>query len=75
MAELSDFVGTWRAEKGAPLSSHTFMWENTASGLRGRWIIEAPDMHPHALRASTAAQGDLSFVEGRRPSLGAEEAS
>jgi hypothetical protein len=41
MGELGDFVGTWRAEKRAPFSSHTFMWENTGTGLRGRWIIEA----------------------------------
>lgn len=59
MAELSDFVGTWRAEKGAPLSSHTFVWENTAAGLRGRWIIEAPDSP--ATRAMAAAGRPTRF--------------
>ena len=40
MGEWSDFVGTWRAEKGAPFSTHTFTWENTGTGLRGRWIVD-----------------------------------
>ena len=59
MLELSHFVGTWRAEKGAPLSSHTFMWEQTAAGLRGRWIIEAPDSP--ATRAMAAAGRPTRF--------------
>jgi hypothetical protein len=53
MAGLSDFVGTWRAERGAPFSIHTFTWEETGTGLRGRWVIEAPDSP--AARAPTAA--------------------
>ena len=59
MAELSDFVGTWRAENWAPLSSHTFMWEQTDAGLRGRWIIEAPDSP--ATRAMAAAGRPTRF--------------
>jgi hypothetical protein len=53
MAGLSDFVGTWRSGKGAPLSTHTFTWEDTAAGLLGRWIIEASDSA--AVRAAAAA--------------------
>jgi hypothetical protein len=53
MTGLSDFVGTWRAEKGAPFSTHTFTWEDTGIGLRGRWVIEAADSP--AARAATAA--------------------
>lgn len=59
MGELRDFVGTWRAEKGAPFSNHTFTWENTASGLRGRWIIEAADSP--AMRAAAAAGRPTRF--------------
>jgi hypothetical protein len=53
MAGLSDFVGTWRAERGAPFSIHTFTWEDTGTGLRGRWVIEAADSP--AARAAAAA--------------------
>lgn len=41
MTDLRDFVGTWRAERGAPHSAHTFTWTTTDHGLRGEWIIEA----------------------------------
>ena len=58
MPELSDFVGTWRAEYWA-LSNHTFMWEQTAAGLRGRWIIEVPDSP--ARRAMAAAGRPTRF--------------
>jgi len=61
MGELSDFVGTWRAERGAPFSSHTFTWENTATGLRGRWIIEAADTPE--VRAAAAAAGRPTRLE------------
>ena len=53
MGELSDFVGTWRASKGTPFSDHTFTWEQSAGGLRGRWIIEAADS-PRARVAAAA---------------------
>lgn len=53
MADLSDFIGTWRAEEGAPFSSHTFTWESAGLGLSGRWIIEAADRP--AARAAAAA--------------------
>jgi len=43
MNQLSDFVGTWRASRGAPFSDHTFTWQASANGLQGRWIIEAPE--------------------------------
>jgi hypothetical protein len=59
MGELIDFVGTWRAEKGAPFSTHTFTWENTRTGLRGRWIIEAGDSP--AARAAAAAGRPTRF--------------
>jgi hypothetical protein len=59
MGELSDFVGTWRAGKEAPFSNHTFTWENTASGLRGRWIIEAADSS--GARAEAAAGKPTRF--------------
>ena len=59
MSEVSDFVGTWRAEKGAPFSTHTFTWEDTGTGLRGRWIIEAPDSP--ATRAAAAAGRPTRF--------------
>jgi hypothetical protein len=55
MGELSEFVGTWRAEKGVPYSTHTFTWENTGTGLRGRWIIEAADS-PGARAAAAAGK-------------------
>ena len=41
MATLDDFVGKWRAEEGAPYSTHTFTWEPSGTGLSGAWIIEA----------------------------------
>lgn len=41
MGDLQDFVGTWRAERGAPYSTHTFTWEAADASLRGEWIIEA----------------------------------
>lgn len=41
MANLQDFVGTWRAERGAPFSTHTVTWEAADAGLRGEWTIEA----------------------------------
>ena len=53
MGGLNDFVGTWRAEKGAPYSTHTFTWEPSGASLRGRWVIEAPDSE--AARAAAAA--------------------
>jgi hypothetical protein len=53
MSELSDFVGTWHAAKGAPFSTHTFTWEKADTGLRGRWIVEAAESP--AARAAAAA--------------------
>lgn len=41
MANFQDFVGTWRAERGVPFSTHTFTWEAADAGLRGEWTIEA----------------------------------
>lgn len=41
MTDLRDFVGTWRAERGFPFSTHTFTWEAADAGLRGEWTIEA----------------------------------
>ncbi len=41
MVEFNQYVGTWRASRGAPYSSHTFTWELADHELRGRWIIEA----------------------------------
>ena len=55
MADLRDFIGTWRAEEGAPYSSHTFTWESAGIGLQGRWIIEAADS-PAARAAVSAGQ-------------------
>ena len=55
MGGLDHFVGTWRAEKGAPYSTHTFTWENTGAGLRGRWIIEAA-ASPAARAAAVAGK-------------------
>ncbi len=72
MVELSDFVGTWRAEEGAPFSTHTFTWENTGTDLRGRWVIEAADS-PAARAAAAAGRparfemqiGDVWLEDGR----------
>jgi hypothetical protein len=52
MGELNDFVGTWRAEKRAPHSTHTFTWEHAGAGLRGRWVIEAGDSEARAAAAA-----------------------
>jgi hypothetical protein len=41
MTDFHEFVGTWRAEPGAPFSTHTFTWTIAAEGLRGEWVIEA----------------------------------
>lgn len=41
VADLRDFFGTWRSERGAPYSTMTFTWSATDDGLRGEWIIEA----------------------------------
>lgn len=54
MGEFGDFIGTWRAAQGPPYSSHTFTWEHTATGLRGRWIIEASNSP--AARAAAAVR-------------------
>ena len=59
MADFSDFIGTWRAEEGAPYSSHTFTWETAGTGLLGRWIIEAADSP--AARAAAAAGRPARF--------------
>lgn len=48
MADLQDFVGTWRSERGAPYSTMTFTWVATDDGLRGEWIIEASAPPPGA---------------------------
>jgi hypothetical protein len=53
MGDLTQFVGTWIADTGAPFSTHTFTWELEGSRLRGRWLIEAPDSP--ATRAAAAA--------------------
>ena len=55
MGELSDFVGTWRASKGAPCSDHTFTWERSSGGLQGRWVIEAADS-PRARAAAAVGR-------------------
>lgn len=54
MNQLDDFIGTWRASRGAPYSDHTFTWQVSEEGLQGRWVIEASDS-PKAREA--AAQG------------------
>jgi hypothetical protein len=59
MGELSDFVGTWHAEREAPFSSHTITWEKTAAGLRGRWIVDAANTR--AARAAAAAGRPTRF--------------
>lgn len=48
MADLQDFVGTWRSERGWPYSTMTFTWSVTDDGLRGEWIIEAAAPPPGA---------------------------
>ena len=53
MVQLTDFTGTWRAENGAPFSSHTFTWALRDGHLVGRWIVEVPDAA--TARAATAA--------------------
>lgn len=35
MADLRDFLGTWRAERGRPFSTHTITWEASDGRLRG----------------------------------------
>ena len=53
MTGFNEFIGTWRAEEGAPYSSHTFTWELAGGEVSGRWIIEAADS-PGARAAATA---------------------
>ena len=53
MVQLTDFIGTWRAENGAPFTSHTFTWALRDGHLVGRWILEVPDAA--TARAATAA--------------------
>jgi hypothetical protein len=53
VADLIDFVGTWRAEGGSPFSTHTFTWESEDARLHGLWLVEAPDSP--AARAAAAA--------------------
>ena len=55
MTDFSEFIGTWRADREAPYSSHTFTWQPDDSGLLGRWIVEAADSP--AIRAAAAATG------------------
>lgn len=55
MADLMRFVGTWRANPGPPLSTHTFTWESEGNRLRGCWVIEAPDS-PAARAAALAGR-------------------
>ena len=37
MAQLTDFIGTWKAENGPPFSKHTFTWQQLDGHLVGRW--------------------------------------
>jgi hypothetical protein len=60
MNQLGDFIGTWRASRGAPYSDHTFTWQLSGDGLQGRWIIEASDS-PRAREA--AAEGRPTRLE------------
>ena len=73
MADLQDFVGTWRADREAPWSSHTFTWARNVDGLRGEWTIEAavpraadrvqePAASPQRLQVQI---GEPSLDEGR----------
>jgi hypothetical protein len=59
MAAFEDFVGTWHADRGAPYSRHTFVWEHDGAGLRGRWLIEAAESE--AARAAAAAGRQTRF--------------
>ena len=53
MAQLTDFIGTWKAENGPPFSKHTFTWQQLDGHLVGRWILEVPDAA--TARAAAAA--------------------
>ena len=44
MVQLTDFTGTWRAEHGAPFSSHKFTWALRDGHLVGRWILAVPNV-------------------------------
>jgi hypothetical protein len=68
MNQLSDFVGTWRASRGAPFSDHTFAWQPSEDGLQGRWIIEAPDS-PKAREAASLGQPTRIEIEVGSPWL------
>jgi hypothetical protein len=48
MADIQDFVGIWRSERGTPYSTQTFTWTTTDDGLRGAWVIEATAPPPGA---------------------------
>lgn len=48
MADLQDFVGAWRSERGAPYSTMTFTWVAGADGLRREWVIETAVPPPPA---------------------------
>lgn len=48
MADVQDFVGTWRSERGAPYATMTFTWASTDEGLRGEWLIEGSVPPPNA---------------------------
>ena len=57
---LSDFVGTWKASRGAPFSDHTFTWQPSEDGLQGRWIIEALDS---SAADEAASEGQPTRIE------------
>jgi hypothetical protein len=41
MAELQDFVGTWKYDGRYPRSSHTITWRFDGRQLHGRWVVES----------------------------------
>src|SRR5688572_18154915 len=68
MASLLDFVGTWRAAKGWPYSSHTFTWLASGESLQGEWIIEGasrPDPSKAVAKRLQVQIGEPRLDDGR----------
>jgi len=44
MDDVFPFVGTWLGDHRSGVTAHTFTWSIVGDQLKGRWVIEAPDV-------------------------------
>lgn len=65
VTELDDFVGTWRADEGAPYSTHTFTWERAGAYLRGRWVIKAANSEAAHVVVAAARPAQFEMQVGK----------